>query len=147
MAVFAASSNHIHANEIQEFGTAGNNVGVIYEADYHYGKVKNVPRITLLETKDHFHEDYDLKHLEPLKRKEFMTILKYANLRSSILKITNVGKHYQNQMESIPKKLSFRIPEVLKCKDDQQIDELLLLGPNVESESECVHPVKKKIEP
>ncbi|GFV05411.1 uncharacterized protein TNCV_226221 [Trichonephila clavipes] len=113
---------HVHVNKIRKYHPRALAVGVIFEDDHEFGEIHPTPNLSRSTSERVLHET-DLNHL----------------------KKTKVGTHRIRLKPNIEHKKPFvyiyRIPESLKIKVDEQIEELLRLDLIEESEAEIAYPI------
>ncbi|GFU75630.1 hypothetical protein TNCV_2863441 [Trichonephila clavipes] len=88
--------------------------------------------------------EINLNHLKESEREQVLAIvLKHQTLFTSDVKIANVGTHRIRLKPNIERKKLFvyRMPESLKIKVDEQIEELLRLDLIEESDAEIAYPI------
>ncbi|GFV46054.1 retrovirus-related Pol polyprotein from transposon 17.6 [Trichonephila clavipes] len=112
---------HVHVNKIRKYHPRALAVGVIFEGDHEFGEIHPTPNLSKSTSERVLHE-INLNHL----------------------KETKVGTHRIRLKPNIERKKPFvlyRIPESLKIKVDEQIEELLRLDLIEESDAEIAYPI------
>ncbi|GFV22151.1 retrovirus-related Pol polyprotein from transposon 17.6 [Trichonephila clavipes] len=97
-----------------------------------------------LSTSERFLHEINLNHLKESEREQVLAIvLKHQTLFTSDVKIAKVGTHRIRLKPNIERKKPFvySIPESLKIKVDEQIEELLRLDLIEESDAEIAYPI------
>ncbi|GFV19934.1 retrovirus-related Pol polyprotein from transposon 17.6 [Trichonephila clavipes] len=118
-------------------------VGVIFEDDHEFGEIHPTPNLSRYTSDRALHET-DLNHLKESEREQVLAILlRHQTLFTSDVKIAKVGTHRIRLKLNIERKKPFvyRIPESLKIKADEQIEELLRLDLIEESDAEIAYPI------
>ncbi|GFR18558.1 transposon Ty3-I Gag-Pol polyprotein [Trichonephila clavata] len=134
---------HIHVNKTRKYHPRALAVGVIFEDDQEFGKIHPIPNLSRSASERVLHET-DLNHLKETEREKVLAILlKHHTLLTSDVKIAKVGAHRIRLRSNIERKKPFlyRIPESLKMKVDEQIEEPLRLDLIEESDAEIVYPI------
>ncbi|GFQ88592.1 retrovirus-related Pol polyprotein from transposon 17.6 [Trichonephila clavata] len=134
---------HVHVNKIRKYHPRALAVGVIFEDDHEFGEIHPTPNL-LRSTSERVLHETDLNHLEETEREQVLAILlKHRTLFTSDVKIAKVGAHRIRLKPNIERKKPFlyRIPESLKIKVDEQIEELLRLDLIEESDAEIAYPI------
>ncbi|GFS56205.1 retrovirus-related Pol polyprotein from transposon 17.6 [Trichonephila clavipes] len=111
---------HVHVNKIRKYHPRALAVGVIFEGDHEFGEIHPTPNLSRSTSERVLHE-INLNHL----------------------KETKVGTHQIRLKPNIERKKPFvyRIPESLKIKVDEQIEELVRLDLIEESDAEIAYPI------
>lgn len=134
----------IHVNKIRKFHPRVNAVGVIFEHEEEFGEVHPTPRFTKNGNIGEVIADQRLDHLVESQQEQIRKLLwSHRSLLDRNVRVAHVGEH---KIRLIPnhtrkKPYVYRIPEALKSKVDEQIEELLSLGLIEESFAEIAHPV------
>ncbi|GFX74081.1 retrovirus-related Pol polyprotein from transposon 17.6 [Trichonephila clavipes] len=118
-------------------------VGVIFEGDHEFGEIHPTPNLSRSTSERVLHE-IKLNHLKESEREQVLAIvLKHQTLFTSDVKIAKVGTHRIRLKPNIERKKPFvyRIPESLKIKVDEKIEELLRLDLIEESDAEIAYPI------
>ncbi|GFY56145.1 hypothetical protein TNIN_160951, partial [Trichonephila inaurata madagascariensis] len=134
---------HVHVNKIRKYHPRALAVGVIFEDDHEFGEIHPTPNLSRSTSERVLHET-DLNHLKETEREQVLAILlKHQTLFTSDVKIAKVGTHRIRLKPNIERKKPFvyRIPESLKIKVDEQIEELLRLDLIEESDAEIAYPI------
>ncbi|GFQ73907.1 retrovirus-related Pol polyprotein from transposon 17.6 [Trichonephila clavata] len=134
---------HVHVNKIRKYHPRALAVGVIFEDDHEFGEIHPTPNLSRSTSERVLHETY-LNHLKETEREQVLAILlKHRDLFTSDVKLAKVGAHRIRLKPNIERKKPFlyRIPESLKIKVDEQIEELLLLDLIEESDAEIAYPI------
>ncbi|GFR27757.1 retrovirus-related Pol polyprotein from transposon 17.6 [Trichonephila clavata] len=134
---------HVHVNKIRKYHPRALAVGVIFEDDHEFGEIHPTPNL-LRSTSERVLHETDLNHLKETEREQVLAILlKHRTLFISDVKIAKVGAHRIRLKPNIERKKPFlyRIPESLKIKVDEQIEELLRLDLIEESDAEIAYPI------
>ncbi|GFQ74993.1 retrovirus-related Pol polyprotein from transposon 17.6 [Trichonephila clavata] len=134
---------HVHVNKIRKYHPRALAVGVIFEDDHEFGDIHPTPNLSRSTSERVLHET-DLNHLKETEREQVLAILlKHRTLFTSDVKIAKVGAHRIRLKPNIERKKPFlyRIPESLKIKVDEQIEELLRLDLIEESDAEVAYPI------
>ncbi|GFW63182.1 hypothetical protein TNCV_581221 [Trichonephila clavipes] len=112
---------HVHVNKIRKYHPRALAVGVIFEGDHEFGEIHPTPNLSRSTSERVLHE-INLNHL----------------------KETKVGTHRIRLKPNIERKKAvriYRIPESLKIKVDEQIEELVRLDLIEESDAEIAYPI------
>ncbi|GFX97670.1 retrovirus-related Pol polyprotein from transposon 17.6 [Trichonephila clavipes] len=136
---------HVHMNKIRKYHPRALAVGVIFEDDYEFGEIHPTPNLSRSTSERVLHE-INLNHLKESEREQVLAIvLKHQTLFTSDVKIAKVGTHRIRLKPNIERKKPFvyiyRIPESLKIKVDEQIEELVRLDLIEESDAEIAYPI------
>ncbi|GFY26509.1 retrovirus-related Pol polyprotein from transposon 17.6 [Trichonephila clavipes] len=136
---------HVHVNKIRKYHPRALAVGVIFEGDHEFGEIHFTPNLSRSTSERVLHE-INLNHLKESEREQVLAIvLKHQTLFTSDVKIAKVGTHRIRLKPNIERKKPFvyiyRIPESLKIKVDEQIEELLRLDLIEESDAEIAYPI------
>ncbi|GFW89273.1 retrovirus-related Pol polyprotein from transposon 17.6 [Trichonephila clavipes] len=134
---------HVHVNKIRKYHPRALAVGVIFEGDDEFGEIHPTPNLSRSTSEKVLHE-INLNHLKESEREQVLAIvLKHQTLFTSDVKIAKVGTHRIRLKPNIERKKPFvyRIPQSLKIKVDEQIDELLRLDLIEESDAEIAYPI------
>ncbi|GFW33719.1 retrovirus-related Pol polyprotein from transposon 17.6 [Trichonephila clavipes] len=142
---------HVHVNKIRKYHPRALAVGVIFEGDHEFGEIHPTPNLSRSTSERVLHE-INLNHLKKSEREQVLAIdLKHQTLFTSDVKIAKVGTHRVRLKPNIERKKPFvyiyiyiyiyRIPESLKIKVDEQIEELLRLDLIEESDAEIAYPI------
>ncbi|GFX29103.1 hypothetical protein TNCV_2072541 [Trichonephila clavipes] len=134
---------HVHVNKIRKYHPRALAVGVIFEDDHEFGEIHPTPNLSRSTSERVLHE-INLNHLKESEREQVLAIvLKHQTLFTSDVKIAKVGTHRIRLKPNIERKKPFvyRIPESLKIKVDEQIEELLRLDLIEESDAEIAYPI------
>ncbi|GFR10712.1 transposon Ty3-I Gag-Pol polyprotein [Trichonephila clavata] len=134
---------HVHVNKIRKYHPRALAVGVIFEDDHEFGEIHPTPNFSRSTSKRVLHET-DLNHLKETEREQVLAILlKHRTLFTSDVKIAKVGAHRIRLKPNIERRKPFlyRIPESLKIKVDEKIEELLRLDLIEESDAEIAYPI------
>ncbi|GFY22009.1 retrovirus-related Pol polyprotein from transposon 17.6 [Trichonephila clavipes] len=138
---------HVHVNKIRKYHPRALAVGVIFEGDHEFGEIHPTPNLPRSTSERVLHE-INLNHLKESEREQVLAIvLKHQTLFISDVKIAKVGTHRIRLKPNIERKKPFvyiyiyRIPESLKIKVDEQIEELLRLDLIEESDAEIAYPM------
>ncbi|GFV26708.1 retrovirus-related Pol polyprotein from transposon 17.6 [Trichonephila clavipes] len=120
---------HVHVNKIRKYHPRALAVGVIFEGYHEFGEIHPTPNLSRSTSERVLHE-INLNHLKESEREQVLVIvLKHQTLFTSDVKIAKVGTHRIRLKPNIERKKPFvyiyRIPESLKIKVDEQIEELL----------------------
>ncbi|GFV83733.1 hypothetical protein TNCV_2555211 [Trichonephila clavipes] len=134
---------HVHVNKIRKYHPRTLAVGVIFEGDHEFGEIHPTPNLSRSTSERVLHE-INLNHLKESEREQVLAIvLKHQTLFTSDVKIAKVGTHRIRLKPNIERKKPFvyRIPESLKIKVDEQIEELVRLDLIEESDAEIAYPI------
>ncbi|GFS82290.1 hypothetical protein TNCV_3340241 [Trichonephila clavipes] len=134
---------HVHVNKIRKYHPRALAVGVIFEGDHEFGEIHPTPNLSRSTSERVLHE-INLNHLKESEREQVLAIvLKHQTLFTSDVKIAKVGTHRIRLKPNIERKKPFvyRIPESLKIKVDEQIEELVRLDLIEESDAEIAYPI------
>ncbi|GFS82284.1 retrovirus-related Pol polyprotein from transposon 297 [Nephila pilipes] len=134
---------HCHVNKIRRYYPRVNAIGVIFEDDEDFGEVLPTPT-SLRPGMKELLEHIDVSHLEDEEETKLLELLsEHQKLFTGNVNIAKVDAHKINLKPNVERKNPFmyRIPEALKGKVDQQIQELLELGLIEESNAEIAYPV------
>ncbi|GFW46634.1 retrovirus-related Pol polyprotein from transposon 17.6 [Trichonephila clavipes] len=134
---------HVHVNKIRKYHPRALAVGVIFEGDHEFGEIHPTPNLSRSTSERVLHE-INLNHLKESEREQVLAIvLKHRTLFTSDVKIAKVGTHRIRLKPNIERKKPFvyRIPESLKIKVDEQIEELVRLDLIEESDAEIAYPI------
>ncbi|GFS64106.1 retrovirus-related Pol polyprotein from transposon 17.6 [Trichonephila clavipes] len=134
---------HVHVNKIRKYHPRALAVGVIFEGDHEFGEIHPTPNLSRSTSERVLHE-INLNHLKESKREQVLAIvLKHQTLFTSDVKIAKVGIHRIRLKPNIERKKPFVycIPESLKIKVDEQIEELLRLDLIEQSDAEIAYPI------
>ncbi|GFX12211.1 hypothetical protein TNCV_1103291 [Trichonephila clavipes] len=134
---------HVHVNKIRKYHPRALAVGVIFEGDHEFGEIHPTPNLSRSTSERVLHE-INLNHLKESERERVLAIvLKHQTLFTSDVKIAKVGTHRIRLKPNIERKkpIVYRIPESLKIKVDEQIEELVRLDLIEESDAEIAYPV------
>ncbi|GFW46538.1 hypothetical protein TNCV_1936081 [Trichonephila clavipes] len=135
---------HVHVNKIRKYHPRALAVGVIFEGDHEFGEIHPTPNLSRSTSERVLHE-INLNHLKESEREQVLAIvLKHQTLFTSDVKIAKVGTHRIRLKPNIERKKAvriYRIPESLKIKVDEQIEELLRLDLIEESDAEIAYPI------
>ncbi|GFW58483.1 retrovirus-related Pol polyprotein from transposon 17.6 [Trichonephila clavipes] len=134
---------HVHVNKIRKYHPRALAIGVIFEGDHEFGEIHPTPNLSRSTSKRVLHE-INLNHLKESEREQVLAIvLKHQTLFTSDVKIAKVGTHRIRLKSNFERKKPFvyRIPESLKIKVDEQIEELLRLDLIEESDAEIAYPI------
>ncbi|GFU43608.1 hypothetical protein TNCV_3728491 [Trichonephila clavipes] len=127
--------------EIRKYHPRALAVGVIFEGDHEFGEIHPTPNLSRSTSERVLHE-INLNHLKESEREQVLAIvLKHQTLFTSYVKIAKLGTHRIRLKPNIERKKPFvyRIPETLKIKVDEQIEELLRLNLIEESDAEIAY--------
>ncbi|GFX29998.1 retrovirus-related Pol polyprotein from transposon 17.6 [Trichonephila clavipes] len=134
---------HVHKNKIRKYHPHALANGVIFEDDHEFGEIHPTPNLSRSTSERVLHET-DLNHLKESEREQVLAILlKHQTLFTSDMKIAKVGTHRIHLKPNFERKKPFiyRIPESLKIKVEDQIEELLRLDLIKESDAEIAYPI------
>ncbi|GFV96882.1 retrovirus-related Pol polyprotein from transposon 17.6 [Trichonephila clavipes] len=118
-------------------------LGSFFEGDHEFGEIHPTPNLSRSTSERVLHE-INLNHLKESEREQVLAIvLKHQTLFTSDVKIAKVGTHRIRLKPNIERKKPFvyRIPESLKIKVDEQIEELVRLDLIEESDAEIAYPI------
>ncbi|GFV89133.1 hypothetical protein TNCV_4913321 [Trichonephila clavipes] len=134
---------HVQVNKIRKYHPRTLAVGVIFEGDHEFGEIHPTPNLSRSTSERVLHE-INLNHLKESEREQVLAIvLKHQTQFTSDVKIAKVGTHRIRLKPNIERKKPFvyRIPESLKIKVDEQIEELVRLDLIEESDAEIAYPI------
>ncbi|GFW29895.1 hypothetical protein TNCV_2673451 [Trichonephila clavipes] len=135
---------HVHVNKIRKYHPRALAVGVIFEGDHEFGEIHPTPNLSRSTSERVLHE-INLNHLKESEREQVLAIvLKHQTLFTSDVKIAKVGAHRIRLKPNIERKKPFvlyHLPESLKIKVDEQIEELVRLDLIEESDAEIAYPI------
>ncbi|XP_042899321.2 uncharacterized protein [Parasteatoda tepidariorum] len=132
----------VHVNKIRRFHARVNSIGVIFENEDEFGEIITVPETNI--GKVMFDSRLDLEHLSDDQKRKLISLLgKHQELMTGKLKKANVEEHKIRLIPNNERKRPYiyRIPDALKGKVDEQIEELLDAGLIEESSAEIAYPV------
>ncbi|GFS51260.1 retrovirus-related Pol polyprotein from transposon 17.6 [Trichonephila clavipes] len=112
-----------------------------FEGDHEFGEIHPTPNLSRSTSERVLHE-INLNHLKESEREQVLAIvLKHQTQFTSDVKIAKVGTHRIRLKPNIERKKPFvyRIPESLKIKVDEQIEELVRLDLIEESDAEIAY--------
>ncbi|GBM61394.1 Retrovirus-related Pol polyprotein from transposon 17.6 [Araneus ventricosus] len=134
---------HVHANKIRKYHPRSLAVGVIFEEDHDFGEINPTPNTSDVDSRE-LCEKINLNHLSDEQRNNLCgLLLRHNELFTGKMKVAKVGAHRIRLKPDAERKKPFvyRIPEALKDKVDEQIDELLALDLIEESDAEIAYPI------
>ncbi|XP_042902295.1 tigger transposable element-derived protein 4-like [Parasteatoda tepidariorum] len=121
------SVKHVHVNKIRKYHPRSLAVGVIFEEDSDLGGNHPCPATTNIKFNESLRSVY-MTHSDQDKGEELRQLLmEYEELFTGKVKIAKVGPHRIRLKPNTERKKPYvyRIPEALKRKVDEQIEELL----------------------
>ncbi|XP_035228920.1 uncharacterized protein LOC118201016 [Stegodyphus dumicola] len=134
---------HVHVNKIRKYIARVNAVGVIFENEEEFGEIHPTPQASSQDMEVVL-QKLQLEHLTGDQQQQIKQLIrKHESLFTGKVKIAKVGFHKiklkPNQERKKPH--IYRIPETLKSKVDEQIEELLELDLIEESSAEIAYPI------
>lgn len=135
----------IHVNKLKKFYPRINAIGIRFEEESDFGDIQSSPK-NMQNEKNEVFADIKLSHPQDDEKLDLEHLLKkYETLFRKNVRVTTVDPHKIHLIQNAERKpYMYRIPESLKSKIDEQINELLELGLKKiieESSAEIAHPV------